>query len=157
MGVSRPRLQVLHEVPVLGARVLVLVVARPPVGRDAVHPEGVAHPAAGVDHSHSSPAGIAAVFVLVQALIKWWKNPLIISSATRSEKVCAYRHDVYLVPLAVDGRPLRVTDGGDGGLVVAARGDDLDLVGVDGVGEEVVQVVVAPTLPAKDEQLAKTL
>ena len=58
--VPGPGLEVLHHVPVVGAAVLVLVVARPAVGRDAVHPEGVAHPRVG--------ALVALVLVLVQTL-----------------------------------------------------------------------------------------
>ena len=60
VGVPGPGLEVLHHVPVVGAAVLVLVVARPAVGRDAVHPEGVAHPRVG--------ALVALVLVLVQTL-----------------------------------------------------------------------------------------
>ena len=61
VGVPRPGLEVLHHVPVVGAGVLVAVVAAPPVGRDAVHPERVAHPRVGA-------LPIALLLVLVQTL-----------------------------------------------------------------------------------------
>ena len=59
--VSWPGLEVLHHVPVVGAGVLVAVVAAPPVGRDAVHPERVAHPRVGA-------LPLALLLVLVQTL-----------------------------------------------------------------------------------------
>ena len=61
VGVSGPGLEVLHHVPVVGAGVLVAVVAAPPVGRDAVHPERVAHPRVGA-------LPLALLLVLVQTL-----------------------------------------------------------------------------------------
>ena len=63
--ISGPGLQVLHHVPVVRAGVLVPVVAGPAVGRDAVHPEGVAHPRVA-----GPPLAIALLLVLVQALQK---------------------------------------------------------------------------------------
>ena len=61
VGVPGPGLEVLHHVPVVGAAVLVLVVAAPAVGSDAVHPEGVAHPRVGA-------LALALLLVLVQTL-----------------------------------------------------------------------------------------
>ena len=61
VGVSGPGLEVLHHVPVVGAGVLVAVVAAPPVGRDAVHPERVAHTRVGA-------LPLALLLVLIQTL-----------------------------------------------------------------------------------------
>lgn len=68
-----------------------------------------------------------------------------------------YRHDVNLVPLAVDGGSLSVPDSGDRRVHGVPGGDDLDLVRVHRVGEEIVQVVQVLPLPAEDEQLSGSL